>query len=109
MWPRPAGAHGNACVAGGNRVFSTKIALTDGMISVFVPAQAYLERLRAMPVIDHCFNHGVMLRYTGDILALGPSATTREDELGIMVDDLRRTSRPADLIFHSLVDYALRR
>lgn len=49
--------------------------------------------LRGMEVFDRCFEQGVMLRYTGDILALGPAATASEDELGIMVDTLRRALR----------------
>ena len=49
--------------------------------------------VRAMQVFDHCFENGVMLRYTGDILALGPAATASEDELGIVVDTLRRAIR----------------
>ena len=34
-----------------------------------------------------------MLRYTSDILTLGPAATASEDELGIMVDTLRHALR----------------
>ena len=49
--------------------------------------------LRAMEVFDRCFEQGLMLRYTGDILVLGPAATASEDELGIMVDILRRAIR----------------
>ncbi len=49
--------------------------------------------LRAMEIFERCFEQGVMLRYTGDILALGPAATASEDELGIMVDTLRRAIR----------------
>ena len=45
--------------------------------------------LRAMEVFDRCFELGVMLRYSSDILVLGPAATASEDELGIMVDTLR--------------------
>ena len=49
--------------------------------------------LRAMEVFERCFEQGVMLRYTGDILALGPAPTASEDELGILVDTLRRAIR----------------
>ncbi len=49
--------------------------------------------LRAMEIFDRCFEQGVMLRYTSDILVLGPAATASEDELGIMVDTLRRAIR----------------
>ena len=49
--------------------------------------------LRAMEIFDRCFAQGVMLRYTGDMLVLGPAATTSEDELGIMVDTLRSAIR----------------
>jgi beta-alanine--pyruvate transaminase len=51
--------------------------------------------LRAMDVFDRCFEQGVMLRYTSDILVLGPAATASEDELGILVDTLRQALRAA--------------
>jgi beta-alanine--pyruvate transaminase len=51
--------------------------------------------LRAMEVFDRCFEQGVMLRYTSDILVLGPAATASEDELGILVDTLRQALRAA--------------
>lgn len=46
--------------------------------------------LRGMAVFERCFEQGVMLRYSGDTLVLGPAASASEDELGIMVDTLRR-------------------
>ena len=49
--------------------------------------------LRAMEVFDRCFEQGLMVRCTSDILALGPAATASEDELGIMVDTLRHALR----------------
>ena len=51
--------------------------------------------LRAMQVFDRCFQDGVMLRYTGDILALGPAPIASEDEVGMLVDTLRRAIRAA--------------
>jgi len=49
--------------------------------------------LRGMQVFHHCFDHGLMLRYSGDILALGPAATASESELAQMVDGLRAAIR----------------
>ncbi|MGE0861179.1 MAG: aspartate aminotransferase family protein [Gammaproteobacteria bacterium] len=49
--------------------------------------------VRAMQVFDRCFQDGVMLRYTGDILALGPAPIASEDEVGMLVDTLRRAIR----------------
>jgi beta-alanine--pyruvate transaminase len=48
-----------------------------------------------MQVFDRCFQDGVMLRYTGDILALGPAPIASEDEVGMLVDTLRRAIRAA--------------
>ncbi|MCZ6665807.1 MAG: aspartate aminotransferase family protein [Gammaproteobacteria bacterium] len=49
--------------------------------------------IRAMNVFHHCFDAGVMVRYSGDIIAIGPSTTVSEQEIGIIVDTLRDAIR----------------
>ena len=49
--------------------------------------------IRAMNVFHHCFDAGVMVRYSGDIVAIGPSTTVSESEIGIIVDTLRDAIR----------------
>jgi beta-alanine--pyruvate transaminase len=48
---------------------------------------------RAMDVFHHCFDHGAMVRYTGDIIALGPAPIATEHELAQIVDCVRRAIR----------------
>ena len=36
---------------------------------------------RAYEVFLHCFNHGVLVRYTGDILAFSPPLIISEEEI----------------------------
>lgn len=55
-----------------------------------LPGQA---SVRAMKVFEHCFDAGVMVRYSSDIIALGPAACASADDIGIMVDTLRRALR----------------
>ena len=55
-----------------------------------MPGQA---SIRALNIFQYCFDHGVLVRYTGDIIALGPAATASADELGIMVDTVRAAIR----------------
>lgn len=51
---------------------------------------------RAMEVFHHCFDQGAMVRYTGDIIALGPApvATTSQLEqiVGLVKSALRRVA-----------------
>ena len=51
---------------------------------------------RAMEIFHHCFDHGAMVRYTGDIIALGPapiaSASQLEEIVGLVRDGLRRVA-----------------
>lgn len=48
---------------------------------------------RAMEVFHRCFDHGVMVRYTGDIIALGPALIAGEDDLALIVETLRSALR----------------
>ncbi len=36
---------------------------------------------RGLDVFQHCFDHGVMVRYTGDTIAVGPACTASEDDI----------------------------
>jgi len=36
---------------------------------------------RGLDVFQHCFDHGVMVRYTGDTIAVGPACTANEDDI----------------------------
>jgi beta-alanine--pyruvate transaminase len=40
---------------------------------------------RAMEVFHHCFDHGALVRYTGDIIALGPAPVYTESQIGELV------------------------
>lgn len=49
--------------------------------------------LRALEVFQTCFERGVMLRYTGDIIAIGPAPVASADEIGTIVETLRSALR----------------
>ena len=49
--------------------------------------------IRAMKIFHDCFDAGVMIRYTGDILAVGPPTTVGEEDIGRIVDTLREAIR----------------
>jgi len=51
--------------------------------------------VRAMNVFHWCFDHGVVVRYTGDTIAIGPPLIAGEEELGQIVDLLRQGIRHA--------------
>jgi beta-alanine--pyruvate transaminase len=42
--------------------------------------------VRAMEVFHHCFDHGAMVRYTGDIIALGPALIIDARQIAELVD-----------------------
>ena len=48
---------------------------------------------RAMEIFHHCFDHGVMVRYTGDTIAIGPGLTITEAQIAEIVDTIRRAIR----------------
>ena len=48
---------------------------------------------RAMEVFHHCFDHGAMVRYTGDILAIGPALVASAAQLDEIVERLRAAIR----------------
>ena len=48
---------------------------------------------RAMEVFHHCFDRGVMVRYTGDIVALGPATIAEPAEIDRIVELIRGALR----------------
>ena len=51
---------------------------------------------RAMDVFRRCFDAGVIVRTTGDIVALTPPLTVNEEHIATIVDTLREALRQAD-------------
>ena len=49
--------------------------------------------IRAMEVFQSCFERGLMVRYTGDIIAIGPALIATEDEIEFIVETLREVLR----------------
>lgn len=48
---------------------------------------------RAMEVFHWCFDHGAMVRYTGDIIAIGPALIARESDIEEIVELIRGALR----------------
>ena len=48
---------------------------------------------RAMEIFHHCFDHGAMVRYTSDIIALGPALIISETQIAQLVDQVRLAIR----------------
>lgn len=48
---------------------------------------------RAMRIYHHCFDNGLMVRYTGDTIAIGPPLTVSATEITEMVDKLKQAIR----------------
>ena len=48
---------------------------------------------RAMDVFHYCYDNGVMVRYGGDVVAIGPPLTISADELGAVVETIRAALR----------------
>lgn len=49
--------------------------------------------VRAMEVFHHCFDHGAMVRYTSEIIALGPALVINETQIAELTDHVRRALR----------------
>lgn len=52
-----------------------------------------LPSARAMAVFHHCFDHGVMVRYTADTIAIGPPLTISSAQIAQIVDTIRKAIR----------------
>ena len=48
---------------------------------------------RALDVFERCLSEGVMLRYTGDTIAIGPALIAKEAEIGRIIEVLRDALR----------------
>ncbi len=48
---------------------------------------------RAMEIFHHCFDHGAMVRYTGDIIAMGPALIISETQIAQLIDTVRNALR----------------
>ena len=48
---------------------------------------------RAMEVFHWCFDHGAMVRYTGDIIAIGPATVAQHTEIDRLVELIRAALR----------------
>ena len=48
---------------------------------------------RGLDVFQHCFDHGVMVRYTGDTIAVGPACTASEDDIQQIVGTIAAALR----------------
>lgn len=49
--------------------------------------------LRAMQVFHWCFDHGVMLRFTGDIIAMSPPLIASKEHIETLIDTIRQALR----------------
>ena len=49
--------------------------------------------MRAMDIFHHCFDHGAMVRYTGDIIAIGPALIISETQIAQLIDLIRTAIR----------------
>ena len=61
--------------------------------AVELEARAGAASTRAMEIFHHCFDHGAMVRYTGDMIAVGPALIISETEIAQLVDTIRRAIR----------------
>lgn len=48
---------------------------------------------RAMKIFHHCFDHGLMVRYTADTIAVGPPLTVNAAEITEIVEKLKQAIR----------------
>ena len=48
---------------------------------------------RAAEIFHHCFDHGAMVRYSGDMIALGPALIISETQIAQLVDLVRQAIR----------------
>jgi beta-alanine--pyruvate transaminase len=46
-----------------------------------------------MDVFHWCYDHGVMVRYGGEVIAIGPPLTISAAQIGTIVDTIREAIR----------------
>ncbi|MEM7542507.1 MAG: aspartate aminotransferase family protein [Pseudomonadota bacterium] len=51
---------------------------------------------RALDVFQTCFDNGVMVRYTGDIIAVGPSLTVSKEQISVIFETIKKAIEAAD-------------
>ncbi len=49
--------------------------------------------VRAMEIFQQCFERGLMVRYTGDIIAIGPALIASESEIEFIIETIREVLR----------------
>ena len=49
--------------------------------------------VRAMEIFHHCFDHDAMVRYSGDIIAVGPALIISETEIHQLIEGVRQAIR----------------
>ena len=49
--------------------------------------------VRAMEIFQKCFERGLMVRYTGDIIAIGPALVASEKEIEFIIETIRAVVR----------------
>ncbi|MGH8595795.1 MAG: aspartate aminotransferase family protein [Gammaproteobacteria bacterium] len=61
--------------------------------AVELESRAGAPSTRAMEIFHHCFDHGAMVRYTGDIIAIGPALIADEAQIAELVELIRQAIR----------------
>ncbi len=61
--------------------------------AVELEPRAAAPTTRAMEIFHHCFDHGAMVRYSGDMIALGPALIISETQITQLVDLVRQAIR----------------
>ena len=49
--------------------------------------------VRAMEIFHQCYDNGVMVRYSGEVIAIGPPLTISAEQIEIIVETIRRALR----------------
>lgn len=49
--------------------------------------------VRAMEIFQKCFERGLMIRYTGDIIAIGPALVASTKEIEFIIETIRGVVR----------------
>ncbi|MGD9603659.1 MAG: aspartate aminotransferase family protein [Gammaproteobacteria bacterium] len=61
--------------------------------AIELESRAGAPSTRAMEIFHHCFDHGVMVRYSGENIALGPALIITESQIAELVDRVRQALR----------------
>ena len=66
------------------------------MAAIELEARPGAPGARATEVFNRCFAEGLLVRVTGDIIALSPPFTVEDDHIALMIDILRKAIRAVD-------------